>query len=119
MRNKLIIATFVGCLIASFAFLAYTEQNNEKIERQNLWFLYFVDLKASTLDFSVENHTANTHFHWEILADKTKIQEGDFVVNKNETTTINVSPLFDSKDKKITIRVTAQDNSVKEIYKTF
>ena len=119
MQNKIIIGVFVICLVLSFSFLAYSERKSQNIDAQNLWFLYFSDLKGSTLDFSVENHTDKTEFHWELFSDKTKLQDSNLSVKKGATGTSSVPEIPDRLGKKISIRVTASDNNVKEIDKTF
>jgi hypothetical protein len=119
MQNRIIIATFILLSILSFSFLAYTEEKNKNIDTQNIWFLYFNNLKDQSLNFSIENHTDNTKFHWEILADKNKIQEGTSIIEKDTTKKINPTNISNVANKKMLVHVTASDNSAKEIYKNF
>ncbi len=119
MQNKIIIATFILLSVLSFSFLAYTEEKNKNINAQNIWFLYFNSPKDQSLNFSIENHTDNTKFHWEILADKNKTREGTLTVKKGAIEKINPLGISDTANKKMLVRVTAGDNSVKEIYKKF
>ena len=119
MQNKIIIGVFAFCLVFSFSFLAYGERKSQDIEAQNLWFLYFSDPKSSALDFRVENHTDQTEFHWELFVDKTKLQEGNLSVKKGATVTSFVPEISDRLGKKISVQVTASDNNVKGIDKTF
>ena len=119
MQNKIIIGVFIFCLMLSFSFLAYSEKKKQDINTQNLWFLYFSDPKSSALDFSVENHTDKTEFHWELFSDKTKLQDGNLSVKKGATVTAPMPEISDRLGKKISIQVTASDNNVKEIDKTF
>ncbi len=113
MDNKKIIVFLIIFLIASFLYLAYIEQNRRGEE--NFWVLYFADPKNDSLNFIIENHSDNNNFHWEILADKDKIKEGDIKIAKNSTWELN-SQVTDYSDKKITIVVSDGDNK-KEIYK--
>ncbi len=119
MQNKIIIATFILLSIFSFSFLAYTEEKNKNIDTQNIWFLYFNNPKDQSLNFSIENHTDNTKFHWEILANKNKIQEGMTAIKKGAIGKISPTGISDIANKKMLVRVTAGDNSTKEIYKNF
>jgi len=119
MQNKIIISVFVTCLVISFSFLAYHERKSQDIDAQNLWFLYFSDPKSSALDFSVENHADKTEFHWELFSDKTKLQDGNLSVKKGAIVTSTVPEIPDQLGKKISIQVTANDNNIKEVDKTF
>ena len=120
MQNtRFIIISLIGCFLFSFFFLAYSEKKTENIDAQNFWFLSFSDPKNSLLSFNVENHTANDEFHWELLADKNKLQDGDLKVEKGKTVTTFIPEVADVLGKRISIKVTAKDNSTKDIYKTF
>lgn len=113
MNNKIIITFLIIFLIASFFCLAYAEQNQYK--ESDFWALYFSDPKDSNLNFIIENYGDKTNFHWEILADKDKIDEGNITIFKGNKEIINLSELGD-ENKKITIIVSDGDKK-KEIYK--
>ncbi len=114
MSNKIIISTIIIFLVASFAYLSYTErmQNNYDVDK-NWWVIYFAEPKGDNLDFIIENHSDKNNFHWEILADKDKIKEGDIKIANTW------KPGFQAADygnKKITVTVSDDENK-KEIYK--
>jgi VCBS repeat-containing protein len=102
--------------MAGFIFLSVRENKIADISRQNSWTLYFKDPKNTSLDFTIENHSDNSNFRWEISVSKNKIQEGNVTVKNGETKTIPVS-VEDMTDKKITITVIQEENK-KEIYKS-
>ena len=118
MQRKIII--FISVLfIASSFWLFY--QNNKQTDlnlNKNWWEIYFIDPKSDSLDFIIENYSNEIDFHWEVLAGKEKIKEGDTKIEKSKKTEIN--PVLNSnfKDEKITIAISAGDEK-KEIYKNF
>lgn len=116
MHNKLIVIVTTILIFLSLVFLSFVEQKQQDITLQNNWVLYFQNPKDQSLDFNIENNSKNKTFHWELFLDKLKVREGDIIVNKSEIKTIP-AVATDIKDKKITARVTAQDNTAKEIYK--
>lgn len=118
MQNKSIVLVIIIFLVLSFSFLAFEEKKDSNIDSQNLWFLYFKNPKDKTLDFTIENHSENTAFHWEIIMNKTKIKEADTTIKKGQSETIPVSAI-DISEKKILIIVTDSENKQKEIYKNF
>ena len=120
MGNKIIIFTTVAFLVISFVFLSVVEMKQSNINSKNIWMLYFSDPKGSSLDFTIENHSPNKIFHWQILLDKTLITEGDSIVSLSDIKTIYVpKDGIDLSNKKITISVSDSSNNKKEIYKNF
>ncbi|EKD46407.1 MAG: hypothetical protein ACD_67C00245G0002 [uncultured bacterium] len=116
MNNRIIIFSTIGLLFASFVFLSFIEQKKQDVNSQDWWVLYFENPKNNSLDFTIENHSDNENFHWEIFTDKTKAKEGNLVIKKGEQKTIPVSATS-MENKRITTVVTSADNK-KEIYKT-
>lgn len=115
MNNKVIIIFLVIFFIASFFYLAYIEQNRRGEE--NFWALYFSDPKSGGLDFAIENYGNEMNFHWEILADKEKIKEGNIKIAKNSTWESGFQ-VDNYGDKKISV-VVLDGESKKEVYKNF
>lgn len=115
MNNKLIIIATSFFLLASFIFLSITERRQSNINTKNVWMIYFENPKDNSLNFTIENHSTETNFHWQILTDKSVTNQGDAVIKIGETKKIAVSPT-NITDKKISIIVTAGENK-KEIYK--
>jgi len=117
MSNKIIIISLIIFLIVSFFYLAYIEQNQQ--EKENFWVVYFANPQDNNLDFIIENHSlsVSNNFHWEVLANKEKIKEGQVEINPNNLWRSSFSA--DNYDnKKITILV-SDGNQQKEIYKIF
>ena len=118
MSNRIIIITILGMILASFVFLSVVEIKQSNINNKNIWTLYFSDPKDGSLDFTIENHSRNKVFHWQILLDKTMVTEGDSTVSLGDTKTIPVpTDDVDLSNKKITISVIDNNSNKKEIYK--
>lgn len=115
MSNRIIIFTTVAFLFISFVFLSVVEMKQANLNSKDVWMLYFSNPKSTSLDFAIENHSKNAAFHYEIFLDKTKVKEGDAMIQIGETKTIPVSA-EDIANKKIIIDVTS-NNEKKEIYK--
>jgi hypothetical protein len=128
MSNKPIILSLIIFLLFSFGFLAYTETKQQSPASQNWWLIYFSSPKDKNLDFVVENNSDQTNFHYEVSDGASKLKEADINIVKGEKKEIKTAfassdakALEDKEaaaDKKITIRVSAGDDS-KEIYKNF
>ena len=107
-------------LLLSFVFLSVVEKKQSDINNKNIWTLYFSDPKSGSLDFTIENHSQNKVFHWQILLDKTMVTEGDSTVLLGDIKTIPVpKDGIDLSNKKITISVTDINSNKKEVYKNF
>ena len=120
MNNKNIIITILGTILISFVFLSAIEMKQANINSNNIWTLYFPDPKSGSLDFTIENHSQNKIFHWQILLDKMVVTEGDSTVSLDNTKTIPVpKDGIDLSNKKITISVTDINSNKKEVYKNF
>lgn len=117
MNNKFIILATTFFLLSSFIFLSVVERKEADINAKNVWLLYFENPKSNSLNFTIENHSTETNFHWQILSDKSPANQGDVDIKPGETKTIPVLQA-DVANKKITIVVTAGNNK-KEIYKNF
>src|SRR6266702_4571803 len=104
-NNRLIIIATGFFLLASFIFLSVIEKKQADINTKNIWSLYFENPKDNSLNFTVENHSNKTNFHWQILSDKTVADQGDLIIQLGTTKTVQI-PAFDTANKKITIAVT-------------
>lgn len=120
MNNKIIPISILGMLLASFVFLSLVEKKQSDINSKNIWTLSFSNPKNDSLDFSIENHSQNKVFHWQILLDKIVVTEGDSTVALGDIKTISVpKDNIDLSNKKITISVIDTTNNKKEVYKNF
>jgi hypothetical protein len=113
LNNKTIISALIIFLAISFFYLAYTEQ--KQLNSGDWWALYFENPKSDNLNFVIENHSDKTNFHWEIMAEKEKMKEGNVNITKGDKKSIDISDLNIS-NKKITVLVSSGDEK-KEIYK--
>jgi hypothetical protein len=119
MSNKPIILSLLIFLILSFGFLAYTETKQQSPASQDWWVVYFVSPKDNSLNFVIENNSNQTKFHYEVLADNSKLKEADIQIAKGVKKEIDLakSDFANLANKKISITVVA-DNEKKEIYKS-
>jgi hypothetical protein len=121
MKNRSIIFTFILLMLASFIFLAYSEQKQHSFLNANFWSLAFANPKSTDLNFVIENNTDQTNFQWQVLAENNIIKTGNIVVNKGNIQEISL-PKSDfgnlTTNKKITIEVTSAGQK-KDIYKIF
>ena len=115
MNNKLIIIATSFFILVSFIFLTIVEKKQADINTKNVWMLYFENPKDSSLNFIIENHSTNTNFHWQILSEKSPVNQGDVVIKLGETKKIPVS-IANIENKKTTI-IVATGEEKKEIYK--
>lgn len=116
MNNKIIILAISFFLLISFVYLSLTEKRQADINTKNVWMTYFENPKDSSLDFTIENHSSNTEFHWQILSDKDVIKNGDAVISNGKTQKISAN-IPDTANKKIIITVSTGEEK-KEIYKS-
>lgn len=115
-NNKKIIIATLFLLLASAVYLAWTEKRQADLDlNKNWWTLAFADPKSSSLSFSIENHSDKSDFHWQILADNKKIQEGDAKISKSLTWTSDVQ-VTNLAGKNVIISV-SNGADKKEIYK--
>lgn len=119
LGEKFIILALFGMMLLSFVFLSAVESKNANLNNNNVWMLYFTDPKSDSLDFTIENHSKNSDFRYEILIDKKVVIDSKLSVPLGETKTVPIpKETLDLSNRKITIIVTAGDNK-KEIYKNF
>lgn len=122
MSNKKIIFVIIFLFLISAVYLSWIEKKQADFNlNKNWWSLSFDNPKSSDLSFTIENHSDESNFHWEILADKEKIQEGDIEILKGSTWTLDVQgdmPETNGDNKKATISAT-NGNDKKNIYKIF
>jgi hypothetical protein len=116
-ERKIIILTIALFFLSGiYLSIMETRQQDPSINK-NWWAVSFDDPKSSALDFTIENHSGKTAFHWTVLtAGKTKLKEGDVTVNKGDTADIKLDGKALSATGKILIDV-ASGTDKKEIYK--
>lgn len=79
------------------------------------WSIYFANAKDQSLNFTIENHTDQTDFLWQVLVNKNITQEGDEQVAKGETKDVIIENNT-SEQKKVIINVFSGEEK-REIYK--
>ena len=116
--SRTIIITIAILFICSFSFLAYTGWKQQQADYSHSWWtLSFNDPRSNDLSFTIENHSDQTSFHWEILLDKSSISKGDTTLKIGETKSIPVIAT-DVTGRTVTIKVSTPKGS-KDIYKKF
>lgn len=116
--SRTIIITIALLFICSFSFLAYTGWKQQRADYSRSWWtLSFNDPKSHDLTFTIENHSDQTDFHWEIFLDKTSISKGDAIISIGETKSIPAIA-NDVAGRTVTIKVSTPKGS-KDIYKKF
>jgi len=82
---------------------------------QNWWAIYFSNAKDQSVSFTIENHTDQTNFHWQVLKDNNKINEGDIQVSRDKTKDVIINNT-ELEQGKIIIQVSSGEEK-REIYK--
>ncbi|MFA4817365.1 MAG: hypothetical protein WC608_01410 [Parcubacteria group bacterium] len=116
MNSKVLVIFTIIFFLVSALFLAYTEsrQSDENFQK-DWWVLSFNDPKNGDLNFTIENHSQKSSFHWELISGTDTISEGDVKIAKGSTWTSNVQ--VDNLSGKTSIRVSSGSDK-KEIYKS-
>ena len=110
MENKKIIIAVVIILFVSLSFLIY-RSNHLKVPQW--WVVYFSNAKDSSLNFTIENNSAKTDFHWQVTADNNIVSQGDAQVGKEEIKNISIENI---NAKKVIVDVSSGSEK-REIYK--
>jgi len=113
-QKKLIIFISVLFILCSSYLFFVSDRSLKSDAEKKWWALSFEDPKSDNLNFTVENHSAQNNFHWEIKADNQKISEGDVEIQTGETKKID--PETKNNSGKISITVST-GSAKKEIYK--
>jgi hypothetical protein len=75
MQQKKIIIFLIILFIAGSAWLFYTSDKLTGPDAgKNWWTISFADPGAKSLNFTIENHSDQTAFHWEMLSQNKKVQ---------------------------------------------
>lgn len=121
-NNKKIIFAILLLFLISAVYLSWTEKKQADFNLdKNWWSLSFDNPKGSNLSFTIENHSNESNFHWEIILGDNKAKEGDVNVIKGFAWTLDAQanmPETNLDNKKVTISAT-NGNDKKNIYKIF
>lgn len=113
-NQKFILIFLAAAIIISFSFLAFSEKKQHDIK--DGWFLYFDNIKDSSIDFTIENYSSNSNFTWELIADEKTISKENIQVLKGNKENVKISS--PSVGTQIKIKV-YHAKEIKEIYKNF
>ncbi len=112
-----IIFLFTILFVLSSGWLFYSnERHLDPNYRKNWWAVYFQKPKSDSLNFTIENHSDKSDFHWEVAAESGILQKADFKISKGEAKGFLVN--IPRQQEKITINV-SDGSENKEIYKNF
>lgn len=118
MKKNSIIISFAVLMFLSFFYLAFTENRQADLDYQkDWWILSFQDPTGQDVNFTIENHSNQSNFHWEILRGSEKLEEKDVEILKGESVVID-SVSAENLQGKIIVKVSDSVNK-KEIYKNF
>jgi hypothetical protein len=114
--TKIIIFILI-LFIASSVFLFWqSDQGLDPDYQKDWWAVSFSDAQSADLSFTLENHSANNNFSFEIISGKDSIKKGDVVVARGEKKDIELN--LSNLKNKIIIQVSDGKTS-REIYKNF
>lgn len=115
-QRKIIIFIIVIFVISAIYLLAIGSKYQNANFSRGWWSAYFVNPKDNSLDFIIKNNDNATDFHWTILTNNEKLEEGDVEINNDDQRTINLAGI--NTAGKVTIEVSV-GNDKKDIYKNF
>lgn len=111
--EKSLVAFFCLLFAASTLFLFW--QNERELDpnyQKDWWVLSFAAPEdQESFAFTIENHSATTEFHYQIVADKKTLVEETFQVASGTTGTI--TPVFSRKESRTEIVVTSGSKTQK------
>ena len=117
MDQKKLIIFIIALFVLSASYLFYVSDRSLRSDAGKIWWaVSFEDPKSDSLNFTIENHSAQNNFHWEIKADNQKISEGDAEIKTGESK--NIQPTINVVSGKNSITISS-DSDKKEIYKNF
>lgn len=113
-QAKIIIFIIILFLSAAVYLFAIDSRYNDPKYNKSWFAVSFSDPKSNSLDFTIENFSQEANFHWELLANKDKVSEGDEQVNIGDTKEIKINSA--ATGKKMIINVSS-GGMTQEIYK--
>ena len=115
--EKFLILVFCALFAASSSFLFWqNEQELDPNQGKNWWTLSFATPEDTTnIDFIIENHSRETSFRYQIMADKNILEEATIKIPSGASQTVLPAPLIQT-DSRTTITVTTGTEK-KEIYR--
>ncbi|MEK9151104.1 MAG: hypothetical protein AAB547_00555 [Patescibacteria group bacterium] len=117
MTQKRLIFISSALFVAGSAFLFWQNERELDPDRgKNWWVVSFASPQdPADLSFTIENHSDQEEFRYEIIAGKTVLTRDIFSVRRGETLTIN--PPLSAKTAERTTVTTSAGKEKKEIYR--
>lgn len=116
MSHKHILYSLIVLLILCFTCLAYIEKvAKDSNDNKNWWALSFKNPQDTSLDFTIENHSDETDFTYEITQPEKEKLERTVHVFKGDIKEISVSA--SAPEGRTRITVWTRDTDKKEINK--
>jgi hypothetical protein len=117
MQQRNVIIFIVVLMVASSFWLFYQSSiQTDPNLNENWWLLNFNNPKSNSLNFTIENHSNQTHFHWQVVENGQTLEQGDVQIKKGAYQEITASGVQASG--RADIQVTS-GNSKEDIYKNF
>lgn len=112
-----IISFILVLFVLSSVFLFWkSNQGLNPDHQKDWWTVSFENAQSADVSFTVENHSANNNFSWEIISGKEIIQEGVETITQGEKKNITVD--LSNLKNKIIVRI-SDGKASQEIYKNF
>lgn len=117
MQQKTLISISLLLFALGAVFLFWqNERELDPDQGKNWWVIAFaLPKESSDLSFTIENHSDQVSFRYEIAADKTVLVQDTLSVNRGETLTIT-PPITAQADARTIITVSS-GNDTKKIYR--
>lgn len=117
MQQKTLISISLLLFALGAVFLFWqNERELDPDQGKNWWVIAFaLPKESSDLSFTIENHSDQASFRYEIAADKAVLLQETLSVNRGETLTVT-PPLTAQTDTRTTITVNS-GNDTKKIYR--
>lgn len=114
--TKIIYFILILFVLSSFFLFWKSDRGLDPDYQKDWWSVYFAYAKNTDLSFTIENHSANNNFSWEIISEKETLQKGEVSAARGEKKNIEID--LSNLKNKIIIRVSDGKTS-QEIYKNF
>lgn len=115
-HKKLLTFCSIFFVIGTLFLFTKNEEERNPDKEKNWWTLSLLSPKEEeNLAFTVENHSTQTDFSYEIMIGKETIAKESFLAKRSEKTTIT-PPLLRKQSERVRVIVTTGDEK-KELYR--
>lgn len=112
-KNLIIFISVLFVLCSGYLFFV-SDRSLKSDAEKSWWTVYFENPQDNSLNFTIENHSAKNNFHWEVLVDSQKTEEGNAEIQTGETKTIQPNINMGSGKNSV---VVSRGTDKKEVYK--